>query len=85
MIEVESEVVGSEDTVTTEGVTDGLDMETDRLLYDDGRTWSRRAVAANSQGHRGAESRAAIGPDAPSHMRQRNRGLVLALPTLPQA
>ena len=38
MIEAEPEAHGLEQPVTTEGVTDGLYMETDRLLYDDGRT-----------------------------------------------
>ena len=68
MIEEEAEVVGLEDTVTTEGVINGLDMKSGRLLDDDGRTWPRWPVAAKSQGHRGAESRAATGADALSHM-----------------
>ena len=37
MIEAEPEADGLEESVTTEGVTDGLDMETDRLLYDAGK------------------------------------------------
>ena len=37
MIEADPEADGLEESVTTEGVTDGLDMETDRLLYDDGK------------------------------------------------
>ena len=70
MIEAEPVFDGLEASVATEGVTDGLDMESDRLLYDDGRTWLRRPAAAKSKGHRHVESRAATGLDARSHIWQ---------------
>ena len=60
--------------MTTEGVTDGLDMETDRLLYDDGKMWPLRPPKEKTQGRRRVEGRAALGPDARSHIRQEGRG-----------
>ena len=74
MIEAEPGVDGLEASVTTEGVTDGLDMETDRLLCDDGEMWPWRPTAEKTQGHRRVEGRAATGRDARSHIRQEGRG-----------
>ena len=50
MIEVEPEGVGLKDTVTTERVTVGHDMDFDRLLYDDEKTRSRWPVVEKTRG-----------------------------------
>ena len=74
MAEARRGIDGLEDSVTTQGVTDCLDMESGRLLYDDGRTWARRPAAAKSQEDSRVGGRAATGPDARLHIRQGGRG-----------
>lgn len=76
MIEAEPGVDGLEDSVATEGVTDGLDMETDRSLCDDGKMWLLRPTADKTQDHRRVEGRTATGRNARSHMRQGGRAAV---------
>ena len=48
-------------------------METNRLLYDDGRSGCCELVARKSQRGRRVEGLASAGPDTPLHMRQESR------------
>ena len=70
MIEADPEADELEESVTTVGVTEGLDMETDRLLYDDGKMGPLGPPEEKTQGTRRVEGRAALGLGARSHMRQ---------------
>ena len=63
-------VEGLVDVVSTEGVTEGLDMESDRLLFEDVRARNRQPAAVKIQGHRRVETPTVPGPDARLHMRQ---------------
>ena len=64
-------------TSSTEGVTRRLDVETGRLLFDDGRTMPRRPTSGKSQRYRRVEGRSAAGRDTGSHMRQEDRAIGL--------
>ena len=57
----------------TGGAANHLDMESSRLLCDDGHPASCRAGAAKSQGSRGDEGWTSTGLDAASRMRQEGR------------
>ena len=51
----------------------GPDMETERLLYDDGRSGPRRRTDRKTQRGRPVSVLASTGLDVQSHMRQRGR------------
>ena len=60
-------------TLSTAGAKCRLDMETDRLLFDNGRTLPWWPTAGKTQRDRRVESLAATGQDVGSHMRQEAR------------
>ena len=66
----------------TEGVRHRLDMETGRLLLDDGDTRLRHATAGKTQRSHGIEDWGAAGPDSTSLMRQKIWWTLVAFVTM---
>ena len=58
----------------TRSASDRLNVESSRLLCDDGHSASCRAGAAKKQASRGVDGWPAVGLDAASRMRQESRG-----------